>query len=243
MQKQKTLATSFSMQGKGLHTGLDIQITFHPAPENHGYKIKRVDLEGEPVIDAVAENVAGTQRGTVLSKNGIQVSTIEHGMAALYALGIDNCLIQVNGPEFPILDGSAQYYVQEIERVGTVEQNAVKDFYIIKSKIEFRDETTGSSIIVLPDENFSLNVLVSYDSTIIPNQFATLEDMAKFKDEVAASRTFVFVREIVVDIPDTDACQFGYLAHGGFGITLLPELLSGNRQYATSYVLFQHLHL
>ena len=102
-------------------------------------------------------------------------------MAALYALGIDNCLIQVNGPEFPILDGSAQYYVNEIERVGTVEQNAVKDFYIIKSKIEFRDETTGSSIIVLPDENFSLNVLVSYDSNILPNQFATLEDMTKFK--------------------------------------------------------------
>ena len=117
-------------------------------------------------------------------------------MAALYALGIDNCLIQVNGPEFPILDGSAQYYVNEIERVGTVEQNAVKDFYIIKSKIEFRDETTGSSIIVLPDENFSLNVLVSYDSNILPNQFATLEDMTKFKDEIAASRTFVFVREI-----------------------------------------------
>ena len=117
-------------------------------------------------------------------------------MAALYALGIDNCLIQVNGPEFPILDGSAQYYVQEIEKVGIEEQNAVKDFYIIKSKIEFRDEETGSSIIVLPDENFSLNVLVSYDSTIIPNQFATLEDMKKFKDEIAPSRTFVFVREI-----------------------------------------------
>ena len=101
-KKQKTLATSFSMQGKGLHTGLDIQITFHPAPENHGYKIKRVDLEGEPVIDAVAENVAGTQRGTVLSKNGIQVSTIEHAMAALYAYEIDNCLIEVNAPEFPM---------------------------------------------------------------------------------------------------------------------------------------------
>lgn len=128
-----------------------------------------------------------TTRGTVLSKNGVKISTVEHGMAALYALGIDNCLIQVNGPEFPILDGSAQYYAQEIERVGTEEQNAVKDFYIIKSKIEFRDEKTGSSIIVLPDENFSLNVLVSYDSTIIPNQFATLEDMSKFRDEVAAA--------------------------------------------------------
>ena len=196
MLKQKTLKDSFSLSGKGLHTGLDLTVTFNPAADNHGYKIQRIDLEGQPVIDAVADNVTETTRGTVLSKNGVKISTIEHGMAALYALGIDNCLIQVNGPEFPILDGSAQYYVNEIERVGTVEQNAVKDFYIIKSKIEFRDETTGSSIIVLPDENFSLNVLVSYDSTIIPNQFATLEDMTKFKDEVAASRTFVFVREI-----------------------------------------------
>ena len=196
MLKQKTLKDSFSLSGKGLHTGLDLTVTFNPAPDNHGYKIQRIDVEGQPTIDAVADNVTETTRGTVLSKNGVKVSTVEHGMAALYALGIDNCLIQVNGPEFPILDGSAQYYVQEIERVGTEEQSAVKDFYIIKSKIEFRDESTGSSIIVLPDENFSLNVLVSYDSTIIPNQFATLEDMHNFKDEVAASRTFVFVREI-----------------------------------------------
>ena len=196
MLKQNTLKGSFSLSGKGLHTGLDLTVTFNPAPENHGYKIQRIDLEGQPTIDAVADNVAETQRGTVLSKNGVKVSTIEHGMAALYALGIDNCLIQVNGPEFPILDGSAKYYVQEIDRVGIEEQNAVKDYYIIKHKIEFRDEETGSSIIVLPDDNFSLNVLVSYDSTILPNQFATLENMANFKDEIAASRTFVFVREI-----------------------------------------------
>ncbi len=196
MLKQKTLQSSFSLRGKGLHTGLDLVVTFNPAPENHGYKIQRVDVEGQPVIDAVANNVTETTRGTVLEQNGVKVSTIEHGMAALYALDIDNCLIQVNGPEFPILDGSAQYYVQEIERVGIAEQNAAKDYYIIKSKIEVRDEETGSSIIVLPDDSFSLNVLISYDSEIIPNQFATLEDMAKFKDEIAASRTFVFVREI-----------------------------------------------
>lgn len=196
MLKQNTLKDSFSLSGKGLHTGLDLTVTFNPAPENHGYKIQRIDLEGQPVIDAVADNVTETQRGTVLSKNGVKISTIEHGMAALYALGIDNCLIQVNGPEFPILDGSAKYFVQGIERVGIEEQNAVKDYYIIKSKIEFRDEKTGSSIIVLPDDDFSLNVLISYDSQIIPNQFATLEDMSLFKDEIAASRTFVFVRDI-----------------------------------------------
>ena len=147
MLKQKTLKDSFSLSGKGLHTGLNLTVTFNPAPENHGYKIQRTDVEGQPIIEAIADNVADTTRGTVLCKNNVKVSTVEHGMAALYALGIDNCLIQVDGPEFPILDGSAQYYVKEIERVGIEEQNAVKDFYIIKSKIEFRDEQTGSSTV------------------------------------------------------------------------------------------------
>lgn len=198
MIKQKTLKSSFSLSGKGLHTGLSLTVTFNPAPENYGYKIQRIDLANKPMIEAVADNVIETTRGTVLAnKNGDRVSTVEHAMAALYALGIDNCHIEVNGPEFPILNGSALYYVEEIEKVGTEEQNAVKDYYIIKSKIEVRDEKTGSSIIVLPDEDFSLNVLVSYDdSVIIPNQYATLEDMNKFKDEIANSRTFVFVREI-----------------------------------------------
>ena len=196
MLKQKTLGGSFSLKGKGLHTGVNLTVTFNPAPDNHGYKIQRIDLEGQPIIDAVAENVGETTRGTVLVKNNIKVSTIEHGMAALYSAGIDNCLIQVDGPEFPILDGSAKYYVEEIRKVGIVEQSAPKDFYIIKSKIEFRDEETGSSIIVLPDENFSVNALISYDSKILYNQFATLEDMSKFPEEIASARTFVFVREI-----------------------------------------------
>jgi UDP-3-0-acyl N-acetylglucosamine deacetylase/beta-hydroxyacyl-[acyl carrier protein] dehydratase FabZ len=196
MLKQKTLQDSFSLRGKGLHTGLDLTVTFNPAPDNHGYKIQRVDLEEQPIIDAVADNVIETTRGTVLAKNGVKVSTVEHGMAALYAAGIDNCLIQVNGPEFPILDGSAISYVEGIEKVGIVEQTAVKDFYIIKHKIEFRDEETGSSIMVLPDEDFSVNTLISYDSKIIPNQYATLDSMKDFSKEIAASRTFVFVREI-----------------------------------------------
>lgn len=196
MQKQNTLAASFSLQGKGLHTGLDIQITFHPAPENHGYKIKRTDLENEPVIDAVAENVANTQRGTVLVKNGVQVSTIEHAMAALYAAGVDNCLIEVNAPEFPILDGSARYYVENIQKVGLQEQNAAKDFYIVKHKLEVKDEESGSVITILPDDNFSVNVLISYNSPVLSNQFATLNNIQDFATEIASSRTFVFVREI-----------------------------------------------
>lgn len=196
MLKQKTLGGSFSLCGKGLHTGLNLTVTFNPAPENHGYKIQRIDLDGQPIIDAVAENVGNTTRGTVLCKGDIKVSTIEHAMAALYAAGIDNCLIQVNGPEFPILDGSAKAYVENIQRVGIEEQSAVKDYYIIKSKIELKDEETGSSIMILPDENFSVNVLISYDSQVLFNQFATLDNMENFADEIASSRTFVFVREI-----------------------------------------------
>ena len=149
MQKQNTLAGSFTLEGKGLHTGLDIQITFNPAPENHGYKIKRTDLEGQPVLDALAENVETTQRGTVISKNGVKVGTVEHAMAALYALGVDNCLIEVNAPEFPILDGSARYYVENIQRVGLTEQNAYRDYYIVKHKIEVKDES-GASLMLLP---------------------------------------------------------------------------------------------
>ena len=196
MQKQKTLAASFSLKGKGLHTGLDIEITFNPAPENHGYKIKRTDLEGQPVIDALAENVVATQRGTVLKKNGVQVSTIEHAMAALYALEIDNCLIEVNAPEFPILDGSARYFVEEIQKVGSVEQNAPRDYYIVKHKIEVKDEESGASLIILPDDKFSVNVLISFDSPVLNNQFASMNDLSEFPSELAASRTFVFVREI-----------------------------------------------
>ncbi|MBO7240412.1 MAG: bifunctional UDP-3-O-[3-hydroxymyristoyl] N-acetylglucosamine deacetylase/3-hydroxyacyl-ACP dehydratase [Bacteroidaceae bacterium] len=196
MNKQKTLNGSFSLYGKGLHTGLHLTVTFNPAPENYGYKIQRIDLPGEPIIDAIAENVTETTRGTVLTRGEARVSTVEHAMAALFALGIDNCLMQVNGPEFPILDGSAKYYVENIERVGIKEQNAEKDVFVIKSKIEIKDEKTGNSIIILPDEKFSLNVLVHYDSDLLFNQYATLEDMEDFKEEIASSRTFVFVREL-----------------------------------------------
>ena len=196
MLKQKTLAGSFSLFGKGLHTGLNLTVTFNPAPENSGYKIQRIDLEGEPIIQAIAENVVDTSRGTVVANGEARCSTIEHAMAALYALGIDNCLIQVNGPEFPILDGSSIMYVENIRRVGVVEQNAPKDFYVIKKKIEFRDDETGSSIIILPDEQFSLTTMISFDSQFINSQFATLDNMDDFTEHIAPARTFVFVREI-----------------------------------------------
>ena len=194
--KQKTLKGSFSLFGKGLHTGLSITVTFNPAPENTGYKIQRIDLEGEPIIDAVAENVVDTQRGTVLAKGDVRVSTVEHGMAALYALGIDNCLIQVNGPEFPILDGSSKNYVEKIQEIGTVEQNAPKDYYVIRHKMEIKDDKTGSCITILPDDDFSITAMCSFDSKFISSQFATLDNMDKFATDIAAARTFVFVRDI-----------------------------------------------
>ena len=195
--KQTTLKGSFSLFGKGLHTGLDLTVTFNPAPENTGYKIQRIDVDGQPIIDAIAENVVDTQRGTVLAKGDVKVSTVEHGMAALYASGIDNCLIQVNGPEFPILDGSAAMYVKKIKEVGTTEQNAAKDYYIIRHKLEIKDEETGSVITILPDDQFSLTAMCSFNSKFINSQFATLDNTSTFDEDIAAARTFVFVRDIV----------------------------------------------
>lgn len=196
MSKQKTLKGSFALCGKGLHTGLSLTVTFNPAPENSGYKIQRIDLENQPVIEVIAENVVDTQRGTVLGKGDVRVSTIEHGMSALYAMGIDNCLIQVNGPEFPILDGSASMYVDKINEIGIEEQNAPKDYYIIRHKIEIKDEESGSCITILPDEGFSLTTMCSFESKFINSQFATLDDMDAYATEIAPARTFVFVRDI-----------------------------------------------
>ncbi len=196
MLKQNTLKEQFSLSGKGLHTGLNLTVTFLPAPANHGYKIQRIDMPSQPIMDAVAENVVDTQRGTVLGKGEMRCSTVEHAMAALYALGLDNVLIQVDGPEFPILDGSAELYVQAILRVGIQEQDAPKDFYYISKKMEFRDDATGACITLLPDEDFSITSMISFDSKVLSSQFATLDNMDKFATEVAAARTFVFVREI-----------------------------------------------
>ncbi|RRD02402.1 bifunctional UDP-3-O-[3-hydroxymyristoyl] N-acetylglucosamine deacetylase/3-hydroxyacyl-ACP dehydratase [Prevotella sp. OH937_COT-195] len=196
MLKQTTLKGSFALYGKGLHTGLSLTVTFNPAAENTGYKIQRIDIENQPVIDAVAENVVETTRGTVIGKGDVRVSTIEHAMSALYAMGIDNCLMQVNGPEFPILDGSAIMYVNKIKEIGIEEQNAPKDFYVIRHKHEVKDEKSGSVITILPDEEFSITAMCSFDSKMINSQFASLDRMEDYTKEVAAARTFVFVRDI-----------------------------------------------
>ena len=194
--KQQTLGGEFTVKGKGLHTGLEIEATFYPAPENHGYKFQRVDLPDQPIIDALAENVIETGRGTVIAKGDAKVSTIEHALAALYAAGVDNCLIKVDAPEVPILDGSAIVFANEIARVGLKEQQADKNYYVVKHKIEVRDEQTGAHLTVLPDSEFSIDVMVGYDSPVLANQFARLENVADFTQEIAPCRTFVFVREV-----------------------------------------------
>ena len=196
MQKQNTLGGSFTLQGKGLHTGLKLTVTFNPAPENHGYKIQRIDLPGKPIIEALAENVVETTRGTVLQQGEARCSTVEHALAALFALGVDNCLLQVTGPEVPILDGSAEIYVENIKRVGIVEQNAPKNYYVVEKKIEVRDENTGSVITILPDDDFCVTAMIAFKSKVLNNQFATLDDMSKFEQEIAPARTFCFVREV-----------------------------------------------
>ena len=197
MIKQRTLKNSFILEGKGLHTGLNVKITFNPAPENHGYKIRRTDAPGQPIIDALAENVSSTQRGTVLSANGVHVSTVEHALAALYACEIDNCLIDVDAPEFPILDGSAILYVSKIKETGIEIQEAERKYIDIKRrKIKVADKDTGASMQLIPDESFSVHSHISFDSTFLKHQEASLDDLRNFTKDIAASRTFVFVREI-----------------------------------------------
>lgn len=198
MPNQLTLQNEFSVTGKGLHTGLQITARFCPAEPNTGYQFVRVDLENRPVIEALAENVHQTERGTVLQKGDVVISTIEHAMAALYTAGIDNCLIEINGPEMPILDGSAITFVEGIEKSGVISQDWAKEYYIVRNRIEVSDPTTGASLIILPYDGFSITTLVSYDSCILNNQYARLNQMDDFKKEIADSRTFVFVREIDV---------------------------------------------
>lgn len=198
--KQKTLKSEFSVSGKGLHTGVHVTATFKPAEVNTGYRIKRIDLEGEPIIEALAENVTETTRGTVVSSKAdknVKVSTIEHALAALYTAGIDNCLIEVDAAELPILDGSAIIYCNKIEEVGIQEQEEEKEYYVVKKRIKVFDSETGSSLIVLPDDELSMDVMIEFNSPVLSNQFASLEHVSAFKSEIAASRTFVFVREIL----------------------------------------------
>lgn len=196
MANQITLQKDFQVSGKGLHTGLKITARFCPAPINTGYRFIRTDLENKPEIEALAENVNYTERGTVLSKGDVVVSTVEHALAALYAAEIDNCIIEIDGPEMPILDGSAIHFVNGIKEAGKEEQHYEKQYYVVRNRIEVSDPETGASLIILPYDGFSITTLISFNSCILSNQFARLNKLSDFETEIASSRTFVFVREV-----------------------------------------------
>ncbi len=194
--KQKTLANSFTITGKGLHTGVNVTMNFLPAPENHGFKFKRIDLENQPVIEADVDLVIDTSRGTLLEKNGARIGTIEHALAALVGMDLDNVLIEVDNEEAPIIDGSAVYFVNAVEKAGIVEQSAERDYFVIKEKIEITDEKSGAHIVALPDDDYRLNVTISFKSRVLNNQYATLDSISDFKTEIAKCRTFVFLHEV-----------------------------------------------
>jgi len=171
-------------------------MTFKPAQDSHGYIFKRIDLPGQPLINALAENVIETSRGTTLEENGARISTIEHVLASFVGMGIDNVLIEVDGPEAPILDGSAREFADAIFKTGTVEQQTDRKYFILKEKVEYYDESKGIHIIAYPDKTQSINVLIDYNSNVLGNQHASLEEMGNFKDEIALCRTFVFLHEL-----------------------------------------------
>ena len=193
--RQKTIGNSFTIEGIALHTGLNICLKASPAPANHGIIIRRTDLDGQPEIEAIAENVGDTIRGTVLKNGAVQVSTIEHAMAAFYAAGIDNCLFEVNGPEFPILDGSSKTFRDKILEVGIVVQDETKEYLTITEEIEYTTES-GSKINAFPADKLELEVLIGFDSPVLREQTASLKNIRDFNTETASARTFVFVREI-----------------------------------------------
>ena len=171
-------------------------MTFHPAPDSHGYVFKRTDLPGKPVINALAEYVVDTSRGTTIEENGVRVSTIEHVLASFAGMGVDNVLVEIDGPETPILDGSSREYVEAIDKTGTVDQATDRKFFVLKEKVEYYDEESGIHIIAYPDKVQSINVLIDYNSKVLGNQYASLEDFHNFKDEIAPCRTFVFLHEL-----------------------------------------------
>ena len=195
-EKQRTLAKEISLTGKGLHTGINVTVTFKPAPANHGYKFCRVDLPGKPVIDALAEHVTETSRGTTLVQNNASVQTIEHVLAALHGLNVDNALIEMDGPEAPIMGGSSLKFVEAIKEAGIVDLKEERNYFVVKQKITYSDEEHGVDLIVYPDDHLSINVLIDYNSKILGNQYAILDTIDDFEAEISKSRTFVFFHEL-----------------------------------------------
>ncbi|PKO96360.1 MAG: UDP-3-O-[3-hydroxymyristoyl] N-acetylglucosamine deacetylase [Bacteroidetes bacterium HGW-Bacteroidetes-7] len=193
---QQTIKNIYTFRGKGLHTGSNVTMRLLPAPENHGIKFRRTDIEGKPTIEASADNVKFTDRGTVLEASGARISTVEHVMSALYALGADNVLIEIDGDEVPILDGSTAPYAEPIASDGLVEQSAVKRVFVVKEKIHYKDEETGSEITIFPDDTFSADVMIDFNSKVLGTQFARYTKDTDYTKEIAPCRTFVFMHDL-----------------------------------------------
>ena len=195
-KKQNTIQNEISLTGVGLHTGVTVTMTFKPAPANHGFAFVRLDLEGKPTVEAKAEYVVNTQRGTNLEKNGVQIQTSEHVLAAAVGLDIDNLLIEMNASEPPIMDGSSKFFIEALEKAGIQELDAEIDEYIVKEVISFKDEASGSEIILMPSEEYQVTTMVDFGTKILGTQNATLTAISDFKDEIADARTFSFLHEI-----------------------------------------------
>jgi UDP-3-O-[3-hydroxymyristoyl] N-acetylglucosamine deacetylase/3-hydroxyacyl-[acyl-carrier-protein] dehydratase len=196
MVKQKTIQSEISLTGVGLHTGKEVKMTFKPAPIDNGFTFVRVDLEGSPIIEADANYVVNTQRGTNLEKLGVKIQTSEHVLAAFVGLDVDNVIIELNESEPPIMDGSSKYFVEAIEKVGVVEQDAERKYYVVKEVISFVDETTGSEIIVMPSDEYQITTMVDFGTKVLGTQNATLKNIADFKSEISDARTFSFLHEL-----------------------------------------------
>ena len=196
MTKQRTIAKEVILKGVGLHTGESVNMKFIPAPENHGFAFKRVDLEGEPIIEADANYVINTQRGTNLEKHGVKIQTSEHVLAALVGMDIDNVLIELDAPEPPIMDGSSKFFVEVLEKAGVVEQEAEREVFVVKDVITYKDEATGSEITVIPADEYQITTMVDFGTKVLGTQNATLEHMSDFKTEISDARTFSFLHEL-----------------------------------------------
>lgn len=197
-EKQRTLKSPVSLSGIGLHTGKPANVVIKTAPANHGFVFKRVDVEGLPTIKSIIDNVSETSRGTTLGENGVTVNTVEHLLSALYGLGIDNALIEIDGPEVPILDGSSGQIVEAIEKAGIFEQSELKVYFEIKHTINYSIPEKGIEYIVIPDNDYNVTVLIDYNSDVLVNQFASLENIENYKNEIAPARTFVFLHELEI---------------------------------------------
>jgi UDP-3-O-[3-hydroxymyristoyl] N-acetylglucosamine deacetylase / 3-hydroxyacyl-[acyl-carrier-protein] dehydratase len=196
MVKQKTIKNEISLVGVGLHTGNDVKMTFKPAPINNGFTFVRVDLEGQPIIEADANYVVNTQRGTNLEKLGVKIQTPEHVLAAFVGCDLDNVIVELDASELPIMDGSSKYFVEAIEKVGHLEQDAPRKFYTVKEVITYTDEETGSEIMLMPSDEYQVTTMVDFGTKVLGTQNATLKNINDFKTEIANSRTFSFLHEL-----------------------------------------------